>query len=151
MRVLLRQDVQQLGKRGDIVEVSKGFARNFLLPERRAVVASPGVEAQAASMRRARDLREAAGREAAETVARVLTGATLRIPARAGSAGRLFGSVTAADLAEAAQAQTGAVIDRRRIELEEPIKTVGSHSVLVRLHSDVAAHLNVEVVPTEEV
>lgn len=150
MRVLLRRDVDRLGKRGDIVEVSKGFARNFLLPGHRAVVASPGIEAQATAMRRARDLREAADREAAETVARVLTATTLRIPARAGSGGRLFGSVTAADLVAAAEAQAGAVLDRRRIELEEPIKTVGSHTVLVRLHGDVAAHLNVEVVPAED-
>lgn len=149
MRVLLRQDVDQLGRRGDIVEVSKGFARNFLLPGRRAVPASAGIEAQATAMRRSRDLREAASREAAETVARVLTATTLRIPARAGSTGRLFGSVTAADLAEAAEAQAGAVLDRRHIELEEPIKTVGSHSVRVRLHGDVAAHLNIEVVPSD--
>lgn len=150
MRVLLRQDVERLGKRGDIVEVSKGFARNFLLPGRRAVVASPGIEAQASSMRRARDLRETADRGAAETVARVLTATTLHIAARAGSGGRLFGSVTAADLVAAAEAQAGAVIDRRRIELEEPIKTVGTHSVLVRLHTDVAAHLNIEVAAAEQ-
>lgn len=149
MKVLLRQDVERIGKRGDIVEVSKGFARNFLLPGRRAVVASTGIEAQAASMRRARDLREAADREAAETVARVLTATTLRIPARAGAGGRLFGSVTASDLAAAVETQAGAVIDRRRIDLEEPIKTVGIHTVQVRLHGDVVAHLNVEVVAAE--
>ncbi|MDA8072281.1 MAG: 50S ribosomal protein L9 [Actinomycetota bacterium] len=146
MRVLLRQDVDRLGKRGDIVEVSKGFARNYLFPGRQAVTADPGIEAQAASMRRARDLREQASREAAETVARVLTGATLRIPARAGSGGRLFGSVTAADLAAAAAEQVGVTLDRRRINLPDPLKTVGVHSVSVRLHHQVEAHMTIEVV-----
>ncbi|MDA8269385.1 MAG: 50S ribosomal protein L9 [Actinomycetota bacterium] len=150
MRVLLRSNVDRLGKRGDIVEVSKGFARNFLFPERRAVDASPGIEAQAAAMRRSRDLREAADHQAAETVARTLTGATLRIEARAGSGGRLFGSVTTADLAAAAEAQAGVVLDRRRIQLEEPIKTVGVHSVPVHLGSGVAAHMTIEVVAAED-
>jgi large subunit ribosomal protein L9 len=145
MRLVLREDVDRVGKRGDIVEVSKGFARNYLLPGRRAVEATPGIEAQAAAMRRARDLREAADREAAETVARALTGTTLRVVARAGTGGRLFGSVTAADLAAAVEQQVGAVVDRRRIDLHEPIKTVGVHSVAVRLHADVVAHLTVDV------
>jgi len=129
--------------------VSDGFARNFLLPGRQAVVASAGIEAQAAAMRRARDLREAADREAAETVARVLTATTVRMPVRAGSAGRLFGSVTAADLAAAVEQQAGAVVDRRRIDLAEPIKTLGVHHVAVRLHPEVVAHLTVDVVPAD--
>jgi large subunit ribosomal protein L9 len=149
MRVLLRQDVDRLGKRGDIVEVSKGFARNFLFPGRQAVNADPGIEAQAVAMRRGRDLREQASREAAETVARVLTGATLRIPARAGTAGRLFGSVTAADLAAAAETQVGVTLDRHRINLPEPLKTVGVHSVSVRLHQQVEAHMTIDVVPAD--
>jgi large subunit ribosomal protein L9 len=149
MRVLLRSDVERLGKRGDIVDVADGFARNFLLPEHRAVVATAGVEAQAAAMRRARDLREAADREAAETVARVLTATTVQIPVRAGTGGRLFGSVTAADVVAAVERQAGAVIDRRRVDLAEPIKTVGVHHVAVRLHGDVVAHVTVDVVPAE--
>ncbi len=150
MRVLLRQDVDRLGKRGDIVDVSKGFARNYLFPKRQAVDATPGIEAQAAAMRRGRDLREAADHQAAETVARALTGPTLRISARAGSSGRLFGSVTAADLAAAAEAQLGVVLDRRKIQLDEPIKSVGVHSVPVHLHSNVAAHMTIEVVAEED-
>lgn len=145
MRVLLRTDVERLGKRGDIVEVSKGFARNFLFPSRHAVDATPGIETQATAMRRARDLREAADHQAAETVARTLTGATIRITARAGATGRLFGSVSAADLADAALEQVGVVLDRHSIQLHEPIKTVGSHSVPVHLHSNVAAHMSIEV------
>ncbi|MCK4176965.1 50S ribosomal protein L9 [Aciditerrimonas ferrireducens] len=145
MRVVLREDVERLGRRGDIVEVSKGFARNFLVPSRRAVPATAGIEAQAAAMRRARDQREAAARQAAEQAARTLTGATVRVVARAGAGGRLFGSVTAADVAAACQEQLDVVFDRRRLHLEEPIKTVGRHEVAVQLHPDVVAHFSVEV------
>lgn len=146
MRVLLRSDVDGVGKRGDIVDVAKGFARNFLFPTGRALVASSRVETQAATMRRARDLRDAKDREAAEVVAGVLRAATVTVSARAGAEGRLFGSVTAADVAEALEAQTGAVVDRRRIHLAEPIKSVGTHVVPVRLHGDVDVDLTVEVV-----
>src|SRR5271165_2919877 len=107
MKVVLRSDVDGVGRRGDIVDVSGGFARNFLLPEGRAIVATAGVEAQAEAMRRGRDLREARDRRTAEAQAQVLAGAVVRVPARAGSSGRLFGSVTAADIAEALKAQKG--------------------------------------------
>jgi len=146
MRVLLRGDVDGVGKRGDIVDVARGFARNYLFPTGRALVASKGVEGQAAAMRSARDLRDAQDKEAAESVAAVLGSATITITARAGSEGRLFGSVTAADVTAAVEAQTGAVLDRRRVHLSEPIKSVGTHLVPVRLHADVEAELTVEVV-----
>ncbi len=145
MRVVLRDEVQGLGKRGDIVDVARGFARNFLLPSGRAVAASAGIEAQAASMRRSRDLRDARDREAAESVAMVIAGRTLTLSARAGTEGRLFGSVTTADIAEGLHRQFGATVERRRILLDEPIKTVGTHPVQVRLHSDVATEVMVEV------
>jgi large subunit ribosomal protein L9 len=148
MRVLLRDDVNGVGKRGDIVDVAKGFARNYLFPTGRALVASPGVEAQATAMRRNRALRDAHDHESAEAVSAALAGATVTVKARAGTEGRLFGSVTTADLAEAIEAQTGAVIDRRKILLDEPIKTVGAHAVPVRLHADVEATLNIEVEAT---
>lgn len=147
MRVLLRDDVQGMGKRGDIVEVAAGFARNFLLPTGRAVRASAGIEQQAAAMRRGRDLRDQRDRASAQSVAQVIAGRTVTVRARAGSGGRLFGSVTAADVAEALEAQTGAVVDRRKILLDEPIKEVGSHDVGVRLHGDVATEVVVEVSP----
>lgn len=147
MRVLLRRDVDGLGKRGDIVDVAGGYARNFLFPEGAALKATDGVEAQANAMRRARDLREAKDREAAEAQAGVLAGATLRVEARAGSAGRLFGSVGAADVAEAARAQKGVELDRRHVVLEEPIKAVGTYEVPVHLFADVETVLTVEVVP----
>jgi large subunit ribosomal protein L9 len=146
MRVLLRSDVDGVGKRGDIVEVAKGFARNYLFPTGRALVAGTGIERQASTMRRARDLRYVRDRDAAGTVAEVLSAKTVKVSARAGTEGRLFGSVTAADIAEAVEAQTGAVIDRRKIHLPEPIKSLGTHVVPVALHSDVQADLTVEVV-----
>ncbi|HUO47584.1 MAG TPA: 50S ribosomal protein L9 [Acidimicrobiales bacterium] len=146
MRVLLRDDIDGVGKRGDIVEVARGFARNFLLPEGKALVASEGVQEQASSMRRARDLRDAKDREAADTVATAISASPVTVKARAGAEGRLFGSVTTTDLAEAIEAQTGAVIDRRKIHLPEPIKSLGTHVVPVHLHADVDAEVTVEVV-----
>ena len=146
MRVLLRDDVDGVGRRGDIVEVAAGFARNFLFPTGKALKASDGMLDQAAAMRRSRDLRDAKDREAAEAVAKVLGGKPLTVSARAGAEGRLFGSVTAQDLADAVEQQLGAVVDRRRIHLDEPIKSVGVHAVVVHLHEDVNAELTVEVV-----
>src|SRR3954469_8632099 len=101
MKVVLRADVPNVGKKGDIIDVADGHARNFLLPRGLAMKATPGVEAQAGAMRRARDLKDAKDRESAEGVARALRPAVIRIPARAGSEGKLFGSVTAADVVEA--------------------------------------------------
>jgi large subunit ribosomal protein L9 len=146
MKVLLRSDISGVGKKGDIVDVAKGFARNFLFPTGSALVASGGIEAQAASMRKSRALRDAQDKESAQTVAGVLSAGTVTITARAGVEGRLFGSVTATDIAEAVQSQTGAVLDRRKIQLAEPLKAVGTHVVPVRLHTDVEAELTVEVV-----
>src|SRR5580692_1550143 len=147
MKVLLRSDVDGVGRRGDIVEVSGGFARNYLVPTGRAVDAPPGIALQAAAMRRTRDLRDAKDRDAANTVAAVLGAKPVIVTARAGAEGRLFGSVTSTDLAEAIEAQTGAVVDRRRIALSEPIRSIGTHTVSVRLHSDVDAEVVIEVTP----
>ena len=146
MRVVLRSDVEGIGKKGDILEVADGFARNYLIPKGRAIKATPGVEAQAGAMRRARDLRDAREREGAELVARRLVPLVIRIPARAGPEGRLFGSVTPADVVEAVASQAGVELDRRRVHLEEPIKTLGAHEVPVKLHGEVEFRLNVEVV-----
>ena len=147
MKVILRADVANVGRKGDVLDVSDGFARNFLVPKGLALRATEGAIAQAASMRRARDLKDARDREGAEEIARRLTPTVIRIPARSGPEGRLFGSVTSADLAEAVAAQAGLELDRRRIHLEEPIKNIGSHEVAVRLHADVEVRLQVEVVP----
>jgi large subunit ribosomal protein L9 len=147
MRVLLRNDIDGVGRRGDVVEVSGGFARNYLVPTGRAVEAPPGIDAQAAAMRRSRDLRDAKDKDSAGVVAAAVMAKPVIVSARAGAEGRLFGSVTASDIAEAIQAQTGAVVDRRRIALSEPIRSVGLHTVSVRLHPEVEAEVTVEVTP----
>jgi large subunit ribosomal protein L9 len=145
MKVLLRTDVDGVGKRGDIIDVAGGFARNHLLPAGKAILASDGVESQAAAMRRSRDLKDARDREGSETVAKTLVGNTITITARAAN-DRLFGSVSAADIVRHVGEQTGAVIDRHDLVLEEPIKTVGEHNVRVELIGGVVFELTVDVV-----
>ncbi len=148
MDVLLRTDVEGLGKKGEILSVADGYARNFLIPKGRAIKATPGVQAQAEAMRRSRDLKDAREREGAEALARTLVPVVVTIRARAGAEGRLFGSVTAADVAEAVATQTGVELDRRKLRIEEPIRALGAHAVPVKLHADVEFQLNVEVVPS---
>ncbi len=145
MKVILRADVANVGRKGDVLDVADGFARNFLVPKGLALKATEGALAQADAMRRSRDLKEARDRESAEEIARRLTPVVIRIPARAGAEGRLFGSVTATDIAEAVAVQANVILDRRKIHLEDPIKNVGSHEIAVRLHTDVEARLQVEV------
>ena len=146
MRVVLRDDVADLGKKGDILEVADGFARNYLIAKGKAFRASDGVVSQAQAMRRSRDLKDARDREAAETVARTLVPAVITIPAKAGSEGKLFGSVTAADLVAAVNQQAGVELDRRKVHLDEPIKTLGTHQIPVKLHTEVEFPITVEVV-----
>jgi large subunit ribosomal protein L9 len=146
MKVILRSDVTDLGKRGDILDVADGYARNFLVPKGLAMKASAGASAQAASMRRARDLRDAQDRAAAEALATTLVPKVITVTARAGSEGKLFGSVTASDIAAAVEAQANVVIDRRKIVLHEPIKTLGTHTVPVKLHADVEFPVTLDVV-----
>lgn len=148
MRVVLRSDLEKVGKRGDIVDVADGYARNFLLPKGHAIAATRGVTAQANAMRRARDLKDAKDREAAELVARKLVPMVIRIPARAGSGdqAKLFGSITSSDIAQAVEEQAKVTIDRRRLHLDEPIKSLGVHEVPVKLHSDVEFRVTVEIV-----
>ena len=146
MKIILRADVASVGKKGDVVEVSEGYARNYLVAKGLGLKATAGAVAQAASMRRSRDIKDARDREAAERLASALVPVVIRIPAKAGSEGRLFGSVTAAEVVAAVKAQTGAVLDRRRMHMDEPIKTLGVHEVPVRLHSEVEFRVTVEVV-----
>jgi large subunit ribosomal protein L9 len=145
-KVILRADVDGVGKRGDICEVSNGYARNFLLPRGLAITASDGAMNQAAAMRRSRDLRDAADRSAAEEVARTLVARTITISAKAGVEGKLYGSVTSADVVDAVSSQVGVDLDRRQLQLAEPIKALGSHQVPVKLHSDVQFPITVDVV-----
>jgi large subunit ribosomal protein L9 len=146
MRIVLRSDLPNLGKRGDICEVADGYARNYLIPKNLAIVATRGVTEQANAMRRSRDQRDARDREAAEGVARTLVPQVIRIPVRAGSDERLFGSVTSSDVASAVAEQTGVELDRRKLQLDEPIKTLGTHEVPVKLHSDVEFRVTVDVI-----
>lgn len=146
IRVVLRADVGTVGKKGDIVEVSDGYARNYLLPKGLALKATAGAASQASAMRRSRDVKDARDRSAAEEVAKRLVPAVITIGAKAGSEGRLFGSVTAADITEAVAAQTGIQLDRRRLHLDEPIKSIGTHQVAAKLHADVEFPVTVEVV-----
>ena len=147
MRVILRSDLQGVGNKGDIVDVADGYGRNFLLPRGLAFVATEGAAVQAEAMRRARDIRDAAARSAAEDVAKSLVGSPVTIPARVGADDKLFGSVTAADIADAVTAQTGVEIDRKQLHLDEPIRTVGTHLVPVKLHTNVEFPVTIEVVP----
>jgi len=146
MKVILRADNKGLGKRGDIIDVSDGHARNYLLPKGLALVASEGAMSQAGSMRRARDLRDAADRDSAQTIAKALVAQVIKITAKAGAEGRLFGSVTAADVAEAVQAQAHIELDRRKLHLPESIKVLGEYSVTAKLHHDVEFPFTIEVV-----
>lgn len=145
MQVILRNDVAGLGKRGDIVDVADGHARNFLLPKGHAIKASAGAVAQAAKMRRARDLRDASDREAATTVATTLVPKVITISAKAHD-DKLFGSVHDADIVAAVQAQTGISLDRKVITIDEPIRTLGQHRVTASLHADVSFPITLEVV-----
>ena len=146
MRVVLHETIAGLGNRGDIVEVSDGYARNLLIPKGQAQQASPGVEAQAAAMKKSWQARNAKEREAAEEVAKVLVARTVEISARAGAEGKLFGSVTSGDVAEAIQAQVGVELDRRMIALDEPIRATGMHAVTVKPHTDVQFPVSISVV-----
>jgi large subunit ribosomal protein L9 len=149
MRVVLRGDVENVGRKGDMVDVADGFARNYLVPKGLAIRATPGAQKQADAMRRSREAQERKSREAAEALSARLAAGTVEIKARAGEGGRLFGSVTAADIADAVQEQLGVEIDRRRLELDEPLKEIGAAEVRLRLHTDVEATVKVAVVAAQ--
>jgi len=145
MKVILRTDRKGLGKRGDIVEVAEGHARNFLLPKGHAIVATDGAVDQAKAMRRARDLRDAADREGAQAIAAKLVATPITIKVKAGAEGRLFGSVTSADVVDAIVAQTSLSLDRRKVTVDH-IKAIGTHSAAVKLHADVEFPITLEIV-----
>ncbi len=147
MQVILRSDLDGLGKRGDIVDVADGHARNYLLPKGLALKATPGAVDQAAKMRRSRDLRDASDRDAAATIASTLVPTVITITAKSGAEGKLFGSVTTADIAAAVEEQTGIRLDRKSLHLDEPIKTVGEHTATASLHQAVSFPIRVDVVP----
>ncbi len=146
MKIVLRSDVDHLGRKGDLLEVADGYARNYLVPRGLAMKATRGVVAQAEAMRRSRAARDTRDQEAAEELASRLQATPIRVGARAGEGGKLFGSVTSADLADAVRSQAGIDLDRRAIELGEPLKELGTFEVAVRLHPNVTVALSVEVI-----
>jgi large subunit ribosomal protein L9 len=141
----MRSDVEGVGKRGDIVEVADGFARNYLVPKGFAIKATPGVQTQAQAMRRSRDTKDAVARAAAEEIAKTLVPAVITVTSRASGEGKLFGSVTTTEVLEAVTTQTGIELERKHIHLDEPIKTIGTHHVTAKLHPEVQFQITVEV------
>jgi large subunit ribosomal protein L9 len=145
MEVILREDIKTLGKAGELVRVKPGYARNYLLPHGLAYEATEGNKRRIAAETKARSVRLQSERAGAEREAATLSAVQLRLAGKAGEEGKLFGSITAQDIAEELGRQ-GHTVDRRRIELEHPIKTLGEHTVSVRLHPDVHAEVRVSVV-----
>lgn len=146
MKLILTQEVIGLGEAGDVVEVKDGYGRNYLVPRGMAIRWTRGGEKQIASIRRARQVRAVRDRQHAVEIKAQLEASRIRLSTRAGDSGRLFGSVTAGDIVGAVKAAGGPEVDRRRIEVDEPIKTVGVYAVTVRIHPDVTATINLDVV-----
>ncbi|MEU2867795.1 50S ribosomal protein L9 [Streptomyces olivoreticuli] len=146
MKIILTHEVSGLGTAGDVVDVKDGYARNYLVPRGFAIRWTKGGEQDVAQIRRGRKIREIATIEQANEVKGQLEGTKVRLATRAGDAGRLFGSVTPADIAAAIEASGGPKVDKRRVEVGSPIKTLGAHQISVRLHADVVAKLGIEVV-----
>ncbi|PSL01328.1 LSU ribosomal protein L9P [Haloactinopolyspora alba] len=146
MKLILTQEVAGLGSAGDVVEVRDGYGRNYLVPRGFAFPWTKGAQKQIDSIRRARQAREFEDLDSARAVKARLEDKPVRVSAKAGPGGRLFGAVTAADVATAVTDAGGPAIDKRRVEVGNPIKTVGAHSVTVRLHPEVAANVELEVV-----
>lgn len=149
MEVILREDVEKLGTRGDLVKVASGYARNFLLPKRLAVAATESNKKIVEQERQAYLRREAKVASEASDLAQMLSGVSITISQKAGENDQLFGSVTSKDIAEMLEKQ-GYTIERRKIVLEEPIKSLGEFKVPVRLHREVTAEVTVNVVKEEE-
>ena len=146
MKLILTQEVAGLGGPGDIVEVKDGYARNFLVPRGYGMRWTRGGEKQVKTIQRARQVREVRGVEGASAIKSQLEELSVQLAVRAGERGRLFGSVTPNDVVDAVKAAGGPDIDRRRVEIAEPIKSVGTHKVTVRVHAEVSATIALEVV-----
>ncbi len=146
MKLILTQEVSGLGAPGDVVDVASGYGRNYLIPRGFAMPWTRGAEKQIELIKRARSAREVRGAEDAKAIADELEELHVRMRRRAGGSGRLFGSVGPADIAAAVREAGGPILDRRRIEIRDPIKTLGSHQVRVRLHPEVSAWVDIEIV-----
>ncbi|MGC5053834.1 50S ribosomal protein L9 [Micromonospora sp. DT48] len=146
MKIILTQEVSGLGAPGDIVEVKNGYGRNYLLPQGFAIAWTKGAEKQVTLIKRARSAREIRDLDHANEVKAQLEGLKVNLKARAGEGGRLFGSVTPAEIVDAVKAAGGPALDRRRLEVGGHIKSLGSHPVRVKLHPEVTASFNLNVV-----
>jgi large subunit ribosomal protein L9 len=146
MKLILTQDVSGLGAPGDVVEVKDGYGRNFLLPRGFAINWTRGGEKQVTQIKRARKVREVRDLSHANEIKQSLESLAITLPARAGDTGRLFGSITTADVADAVKAAGGPVLDKRKVSLSAPIKTVGKHAAKVEIHEGVTATVTLEVV-----
>ncbi len=144
IEVILREDVKTLGRAGEMVRVKPGYARNYLLPQGLAFEATEGNKKRIAAESKARTSRDQADKTEAQKVATTLSDVTLNLSGKAGEEGKLFGSITSQDVADAL-ARAGHTVDKRRIELDHPIKTIGEHAVTIRLHPEVHAQLRVSV------
>ena len=149
MKLILTQDVSGLGAPGDVVEVAPGYGRNYLVPQGMAIQATRGAEKQIATIRRAREVREVRDLGQAKEISAQLASLRVRLPARSGDGGRLFGSVTSSDVVDAVQSAGGPKLDRRLITLAAPIKSLGNHTVTVKVHPEVEATLTLEVVASK--
>jgi large subunit ribosomal protein L9 len=149
MQVLLLQEVEQLGQTGDVKKVADGYARNYLIPRGLAVVATKGAIKQVELQQKAETRRQAQELSEAQALAQVLDGQSVAFQARAGEADRLYGSITSANIAEALEEKTGQEVDKRKIELEEPLKELGTHAVTIRLATEAEAKVTV-VIEREE-
>lgn len=147
MRLILLSDVTDLGKKGDLVDVADGYARNFLLPKKKAMVATEGALAQAESLKAAREESERQAREAAERIATQLAGVRVVLAAQAGDEGKLYGSVSSVDVIEGIKKFTGVELDRSNLELRQAIKSIGLHEVWVKLHPTVEFPVTLDVIP----
>lgn len=149
MKIILQKPVDKLGAPGDVVEVADGYARNYLMPRGMAVKATKGGVKHTESLRRAHTARTNKAKAEAEQVASRLTATPIKIAAHAGEEGKLFGSVTVSDVAEAIEKQAGIRVDRHDVHLDEPIRSVGTHEVRVHVFAEVDPVISVEVEGTE--
>lgn len=145
MKVILLKDIKGTGKKDQLLEVSDGFARNYLLPRKLAVEATAATLNSVETAKQAAQHREEKKRDAAEATARAMKGKVIALTARAGEGGRLYGSITSSEIADALKEQHGVEIDRRKIELSDPIRAAGQYTITVRLSAGVSTHMVVNV------
>ncbi len=146
MKVILQQDIPKIGKEGEIITVADGYARNYLFPRKLAVLAEGGVLKNLQMRQALEERRSEKIKSDADQAASQLTGKTVTVPAKAGANDRLYGSITAQDIADAIKTSLGVAVDKRKVQLIDPIKAMGTYTIPVKLHRDVSVPVTVEVV-----